>query len=42
MNHSKIKAGLAGMLMFTMSSLTSAAEHSTPREARAMFDQQGI
>ena len=39
MNHSKIKAGLAGMLMFTMSSLTSAAEHSTPREARAMFDQ---
>ena len=39
MNHSKIKAGLAGMLMFTMSSLASAAEHSTPREARAMFDQ---
>jgi cytochrome c len=39
MNHSKIKAGLAGILMITMSSLASAAEHSTPREARAMFDQ---
>ena len=39
MNHSKIKAGLVGMLMITMSSLASAAEHSTPREARAMFDQ---
>ncbi|MER2538850.1 MAG: cache domain-containing protein [Azonexus sp.] len=39
MNKSNLKTSLAGILLITMSSLASAAEHSTPREARAMFDQ---
>lgn len=39
MNQPKVKASLAGILMFTMSSLALAADHATPREARALFDQ---
>lgn len=39
MNNSNLKTSLAGVMLFAVSSLTNAAEHSTPREARAMFDQ---
>lgn len=39
MNQHKLKTSLAGILLIAMNSFASAAEHSTPRQARAMFDQ---
>jgi len=33
------KSGVAGLLMLAVSTLASAAEHATPREARALFEQ---
>jgi cytochrome c len=39
MKPSKLSVALSGLLMLASSTLASAAEHSTPREARAMFDQ---
>ena len=39
MKPSKLGTALTGLLMLAASTLASAAEHSTPREARAMFDQ---
>lgn len=37
--NNNLKTSLAGVMLIAMSSLTTASEHSTPREARAMFDQ---
>ncbi|RIX45056.1 MAG: chemotaxis protein [Rhodocyclales bacterium GT-UBC] len=39
MHKTTLKSGLAGLLLILGSSLASAAEHATPREARALFDQ---
>lgn len=39
MQKTTFKSGLAGLLLILGSSLASAAEHATPREARALFDQ---
>jgi cytochrome c len=39
MQKTTLKSGLAGLLLILGSSLASAAEHATPREARALFDQ---
>ncbi|MFZ2269934.1 MAG: cache domain-containing protein [Azonexus sp.] len=39
MKKSTLKSGLAGLLMLTAGALANAAEHATPREARALFDQ---
>jgi cytochrome c len=33
------KSGVAGLLMLAISALSGAAEHATPREARALFEQ---
>jgi cytochrome c len=33
------KSGVAGLLMLAVSALSGAAEHATPREARALFEQ---
>ncbi|MBS1158860.1 MAG: hypothetical protein H6R15_1279 [Proteobacteria bacterium] len=39
MQKTHLKSGLAGLLMLAAGSLANAAEHATPREARALFDQ---
>lgn len=39
MKPSKLSAALTGLLMLTTTTLAGAAEHATPREARALFDQ---
>lgn len=39
MNKTTLRSSLAGLLMLAASTLASAAEHATPREARALFDQ---
>jgi len=37
--HKKPTLGLAGIVLLTASTLATAGEHATPREARALFDQ---
>lgn len=37
--HKKPTLGLAGIVMLAASTLATAGEHATPREARALFDQ---
>ncbi|MCB4359095.1 cache domain-containing protein [Quatrionicoccus australiensis] len=37
--HKKPTLGLAGIVLLATSSLATAGEHATPREARALFDQ---
>lgn len=39
MKRSILRTALAGILMLALGSIVSAAEHATPREARALFDQ---
>lgn len=39
MKKSTFRASLAGLLMLAGSTLAGAADHATPREARALFDQ---
>lgn len=39
MQKTHLKSGLAGLLMLAAGALANAAEHATPREARALFDQ---
>jgi len=39
MKKAALKTSLTGILLFAMTSIASAADHATPREARALFDQ---